>query len=366
MDDDLIINELASYDEYYTKKYFYGYCRKAYNIFDHKYQLRSKTGLDFYTLAHDYYIYLMVHEFKPLFDRPKNVKLSTWMTNGFHFVVLDALKAYNKEFSQLSNTVSDGVLEYIRATDHEEGMMEQVTQAISRHYTNDLTMKEIGYMLFFEGYSQKEVAAKLDITPSAVNQRYKKMMDEVVTPFVIENYSQGIYESENCKICKKEAICFAEEQAHYSILPRFSFIGDICHKFITPMHNNRITPDHISTLKPGEVFVFGSNLKGMHGGGAAYAAMLHFGAEWGNGDGIQGQSYAIPTMQGGTETIKPYVDKFIEFAKQHPEMTFLVTPIGCGIAGFEPDDIAPLFSNAKDIKNIHLPESFWDVLDAGS
>ena len=94
------------------------------------------------------------------------------------------------------------------------------------------------------------------------------------------------------------------------------------------------TPDHINSLKEDEVFVFGSNLAGMHGGGAAYAAFKLFGAVMGCGVGLRGQSYAIPTMQGGVETIKPYVDDFIAFAKEHPELFFFVTRIGCGIAGF--------------------------------
>lgn len=100
----------------------------------------------------------------------------------------------------------------------------------------------------------------------------------------------------------------------------------------------------------------------MHRGGAARYARLYFGAVMGNGDGLQGQSYAIPTMQGGVETIRPYVDKFIIYAKNHPEQTFLVTPIGCGIAGFMPEDIAPLFADAVSIENIHLPQSFWNIL----
>lgn len=100
----------------------------------------------------------------------------------------------------------------------------------------------------------------------------------------------------------------------------------------------------------------------MHGGGAARLARLRFGAVMGQGVGMQGQSYAIPTMQGGVETIRPYVDEFIAYAKQHPEKQFLVTPIGCGIAGFEAEDIAPLFIEAKKVTNISLPESFWDAL----
>ncbi|MEH2890145.1 hypothetical protein V7T85_01135 [Segatella copri] len=129
------------------------------------------------------------------------------------------------------------------------------------------------------------------------------------------------------------------------------------------MKKGRITPSWIDSLKENEIFVFGSNLAGMHGGGAARIARLHFGAVMGKGVGLQGQSYAIPTMQGGVETIRPYVEEFLDFANRHPEKHFLVTPIGCGIAGFEAEDIAPLFEKAKEMKNISLPESFWEVIE---
>ena len=124
----------------------------------------------------------------------------------------------------------------------------------------------------------------------------------------------------------------------------------------------RVTPDFIKSLKPNEVFVFGSNLAGMHGGGAARIAHLYFGAVMGNGDGIQGQSYAIPTMQGGVDTIRPYVDKFIAYAKQHPDQHVLVTRIGCGIAGFSPDEIASLFAEAAAVENISLPDDSWEEI----
>ena len=122
------------------------------------------------------------------------------------------------------------------------------------------------------------------------------------------------------------------------------------------------TPDNISELKEDEVFVFGSNLEGMHGGGAAFAAWKKFGAVMGCGVGLRGQSYAIPTMQGGVETIEPYVSSFIAFAKEHSELFFYITRIGCGIAGFRDKEIAPLFSEAVDVPNICLPESFVKVL----
>ncbi len=125
----------------------------------------------------------------------------------------------------------------------------------------------------------------------------------------------------------------------------------------------RIASSHITTLQPNEIFVFGSNLSGMHGGGAARLAYQKFGAIWGQGVGLQGQSYGIPTMQGGVDTIKPYVDEFIKFAKTHPQLKFLVTEIGCGIAGFSVEEIAPLFKLAIDVENIYLPERFWMVLN---
>ena len=126
--------------------------------------------------------------------------------------------------------------------------------------------------------------------------------------------------------------------------------------------NTRITPNHITELKPNEIFVFGSNLQGYHGGGAARLAMNQWGAVWGQGTGLQGQTYAIPTMQGGIGTIRPYIDQFIKFAQNDPERTFLVTEIGCGIAGFRPADIAPLFKNAINIPNIWMPQRFWEIL----
>lgn len=124
------------------------------------------------------------------------------------------------------------------------------------------------------------------------------------------------------------------------------------------MYDRRFTPARITSLGENEIFVFGSNLAGAHGGGAAWVAHAYFGAVWGKGVGLYGRSYAIPTMQGGVETIRPYVDEFILFAKTHPQLTFLVTRIGCGIAGFRDWEIAPLFKAALDVENVILPEEF--------
>ena len=131
---------------------------------------------------------------------------------------------------------------------------------------------------------------------------------------------------------------------------------------------NRTTPENITELKPNEVFVFGSNLSGIHGGGAARKA-LEWGAEYGNPTGIQGQTFAIPTKSLRIERtltiaeIQPYVLIFIGYASSHPERTFLVTEIGCGLAGLTPEQVAPLFVLATDVSNIHLPKKFWDILN---
>lgn len=124
----------------------------------------------------------------------------------------------------------------------------------------------------------------------------------------------------------------------------------------------RITPEYITELKEKEVFVFGSNLQGMHAGGAARMAHHRFGAVWGQGVGMQGQCYAIPTMHGGVEAIRPYVDEFIEYARQHPERQFLVTRIGCGIAGFRNEEIAPLFAAAKTLENMSFPADWFSMM----
>jgi hypothetical protein len=129
----------------------------------------------------------------------------------------------------------------------------------------------------------------------------------------------------------------------------------------------RTTPDEIKKLEQGHIFVFGSNLSGRHGKGAAKTA-LGWGAKWGQAAGLQGRTYGIPTKDASIrrtltiDEIKPYVDDFIEFAKSRKDLIFLVTEVGCGLAGLKPKDVAPLFIKAVDVENIHLPEKFWHKL----
>lgn len=117
--------------------------------------------------------------------------------------------------------------------------------------------------------------------------------------------------------------------------------------------------------KPREIFVFGSNLAGQHHGGSARAAVEHHGAIIGEGVGPQGNSYAIPTLDGDFQKlalydIRAHVGDFIEYAKLNPELKFNIVAIGCGIAGFKPSEIAQMFRGAP--ANCVLPQEFVHAL----
>ncbi len=367
--DDEILEGFRNADEHIVKEYFYGYCRVAYCIYDRCYDLQYKPGMDFYSLAHEYYLALIKHDFRQLEDRKPSMSLKTWMVNGFRFLVLDKLKGLKKE--QLKESLEERMGNtHLRFDVHDDefaGEFRSTIDEICRtYYGRDSRNSIILQMLFVEGFKGKEIAAQLGISQPAVTERYNRMMHDVVVPyfkryFVTNKYGLPTrYEK------------FMEDECSYSMarpsvgakMPRPS-VGanrDFIFRDMDKKKKGRVTPSWIDDLQENQVFVFGSNLAGMHGGGAARVARLRFGAVMGKGVGIQGRSYAIPTMQGGTETIRPYVNDFIAYAKEHPELTFLVTPIGCGIAGFEPEDIAPLFEKASNVENIWLPKSFWEVL----
>lgn len=124
----------------------------------------------------------------------------------------------------------------------------------------------------------------------------------------------------------------------------------------------RITPENITALLPNEIFVFGSNKEGMHYGGSARFA-LNFGAVFGIGEGLCGNTYAVPTM-GTLEETAAAVTRMIETAIATPDLTYLVTAIGCGIAGYTPEEIVPMFQGAINVQNIHLPVTFWQILNS--
>ena len=373
LSDDEILQGFKDANARIVREYYYGYCRVAYCIYDKRYDLQHKPGMDFYSLTHEYYLYLCEHDFKPLEDRKPSMSLKTWMVNGFRFLLLDKLKEVVKEhrFESFEARQESREMQFdVTDNQFEHDLYQTIEDIGNFYYGRDSKNSIILKMLYIEGFRGKDVAAQLGISHSAVTQRCQKMMHDVVIPYFKRYFDASEYGS---------YLSFAEEDTCIESAPKMSMPSMMSSRMYCEeaaednnIFNNscmedkkkgRITPSWIDSLKENEIFVFGSNLAGMHGGGAARIARLHFGAVMGKGVGLQGQSYAIPTMQGGVETIRPYVDDFIAYAKHHQELHFLVTPIGCGIAGFEAEDIAPLFESAKEMKNISLPESFWEVIE---
>ena len=128
--------------------------------------------------------------------------------------------------------------------------------------------------------------------------------------------------------------------------------------------NKHITPEFVSSLEGNEIFVFGCRNSGRHWDGASAFALKHFGAVFGQREGRQGRSYTIPTIGGtiGLKEIRQSVMQFTQYAAEHPELHFLVTPIGCGVGGWKASEIAPLFRNASRLQNVSLPKDFWAEL----
>ena len=173
-------------------------------------------------------------------------------------------------------------------------------------------------------------------------------------PRMIEKDARDLEEREDNSFGFKKEIVeeyhrVEDEQMYYSMGGNTGCLG------------GRTTPDYISELRENEIFVFGSNKRGAHGAGAAAFAVRKFGAKMGQGDGLQGQSYAISTMEGLLETARN-VKRFLRFAEEHQELRFYVTPIACGIAGYTPLQIAPLFEKALVLPNVFLPRSFWEYI----
>lgn len=128
------------------------------------------------------------------------------------------------------------------------------------------------------------------------------------------------------------------------------------------MLNNRCTAEAITELNENEVFVFGSKPDGNHDGGAAKIAVEKFGAKQGMGEGLSGQSYAIPVHRYRIEKMADAISRFIEYASTHPEQIFYILPIGCGKAGMNASTVAEMFESAIELDNIYLPFIFIEAL----
>lgn len=356
--DSQIINGFKRGDSYIIQNYFYEYCRAGYNVFDKHYDLSHKENLDCISLTHQYAIYMLEHHWQPLENRSEGVSLRTWIIGGFRYIVLDALKWYRKEYGSIT---FEDYLQSFDITSDLRLRFQQTVMDMCDTCHMDRTDRLIALMLFERGFKSKDIAAQLGMSPSAVSQRYKSLKEKVIIPYFRQYFDMELDMPEviDREMVEVRGYSMAEERISMQApMPMEDSMSATLENKYKDMEKKRVTPEFITSLAPNEIFVFGSNLRGMHGGGAAYVALRKFGAVMGQGVGLQGQSYAIPTMQGGVETIRPYVDDFIDFAKNNPNLTFLVTRIGCGIAGFRDEQIAPLFAAAHELDNVVLPEGW--------
>ena len=385
--DAALLEGLMQHDERITRDFFYDTCQMAYHIYNKEYQLASVPGMDFYTLAHEYYLSLEVHHWRPLTDRPPQTSLRNWMIGGFRYVILDRFKQQTHEFNIDSLDFSVGAdgnapWDAIAADDYQQRVRNMVNEIISSHFAQDRYAQSILYGILVAGYKAKEVALDLGITPSAVSQRYHRLMEEVVKPYFRHYYdttAEGTYAMPAYDECymadtmsevgsislpkSKGRGLVSSSQERTTINPFWR--KNQAEVTAAPLPRLRITA-HTSSQElraymdanPNAVLIFGSNLYGLHLGGIARMAQECYGAKEGVGKGLQGRTYAIPTMQGGIQSIAPYVDEFIAFAEANPHLPFIVTRIGCGVAGFTPEEIGPLFEEARGLRNVLLPEDF--------
>ena len=189
LSDEDILSGFREGDADIIRKYFYGYCQVGYNIFDHRYQLREKENLDFMSLAHQYALYLMEHDWKPLEDHSPNVSLKTWLINGFRYVVLDALKWYRKEYGSI--TFEDYLMSFDVTSDLRL-QFNQMVEDVCDHAPLDRQERLIIDMLLLQGFKSKEIAAQMGMTPSAISQKYKKLKEQIIVPYFRKNFDMDL------------------------------------------------------------------------------------------------------------------------------------------------------------------------------
>lgn len=387
LNDAALLEGLMQHNERITRDFFYDTCQMAYHIYNKEYQMAGIPGMDFYTLAHEYYLSLEVHHWRPLTDRPPQTSLRNWMIGGFRYVILDRFKQQAHEFNIDSLDFSVGIggkapWDAIAADDYQQRVRDMINEIISTQFAQDRYAQSILYGILVAGYKAKEVALDLGITPSAVSQRYRRLMDEVVKPY-FRNYYDTTSEGLIAMPAYDECYMADTMSEVGSIIPPTGqsrgLVGSSQERTtINPFWRKKqadVTPAPLPRLRitahtssqelraymddnPEAVLIFGSNIYGLHLGGIARMAAQFYGAKEGIGRGLQGRSYAIPTMQGGVNSIAPHVNEFIAYAAVHPRHSFVVTRIGCGVAGFTPEEIGPLFREARNLRNVLLPEDF--------
>lgn len=189
LSDEEILSGFREGDADIIREYFYGYCQVGYNIFDQRYQLREKENLDFMSLAHQYALYLMEHDWKPLEDHSPNVSLKTWLINGFRYVVLDALKWYRKEYGSI--TFEDYLMSFDVTSDLRL-QFNRMVEDVCDHAPLNGQERLIIDMLLLQGFKSKEIAAQMGMTPSAISQKYKKLKEQIIVPYFRKNFDMDL------------------------------------------------------------------------------------------------------------------------------------------------------------------------------
>lgn len=356
-----ILQGLKRYDEKVTNEFFYDTCRIAYCMDKKKYGLDHKQGMDFFSLAHEYYIRLCNNSWQQLEKRKPGITLANWTINGFHYLVRERLKAFSQgHFEEsIEERASKGKLLFDPPVDNRQEEIRMMVEDICHtYYNSDHKAQTILRMILIKGMKGKEVATMIGITPAAVSQRFHTMMNQIVKPYFIKYYDEPsmIQYAHLPDSITPSSIIFPREMVDSL---HCLDVTETKQKTFSP---SRITPSIIHSLQMNEIFVFGSDLQGTLCGHTTFKALQSVGAQLGKGIGPQGQCYAIPTIVGALKNIQPYIDDFHIYVVTHPKQTFLVTPIGCDIAGFTPEDIAPMFGWAKEMENICLPQDFWDII----
>ena len=358
LSDEQIIDGLRRHDENITRDYFYGYCRIAYYYLDKTYHLVGQEGLDFYSLAHEYYLYLVLKNWTPLERRKGSTKLSSWMANGFRYIMLDRMKAIGNHMHEsleqrLMQRTRDDIFLLEEQTMGYSDIIDEMCRALDIRAVD----RQILIALLQDGYKSKEIAAQLGISASAVSQRYHKMLNEKIIPFLKHG------EQRRHRVTTKNIIALEPD---FEPIPRMHefdnsavFDGAMLSLSESPMEvpsAPSLSSRHSSMYMrrtASNIYVFESNLLGIPISSSAIEAIRNHGAVEGQVSGPHGNSYAIPTMQGDVETIAPYVELFTRYAFDNRDSMFTISNIGAG-SGFDTYEIAPLFEEALRLDNVMM------------
>lgn len=188
--------------------------------------------------------------------------------------------------------------------------------------------------------------------------KFEKTEEETMAVFEKERRARGRHYQKMHDFSMARPMASWEEQKMYESRIASEYYEE---PPVNASYADRVTPAKVKYLAPDEVFVFGSNDMGHHNGGAAWVAVQKFGAQMGVAEGMQGQSYAIPTVGAGIgpHEIAESFHRLVEYAQAHPEMTFLLTAIGCGHGGYDPEFISHYLEEGINVTNIHYPLVFW-------